>query len=339
MSSDDERNEFFHFSDSVNSLEEKNNSESIFSKIKKTLFIVLLGQILTIIYSINEYLFKEIIENFKFPILFNSFYFIIFGIFWIIFQHGFSKIQLSNLIIIIFYSQNIFFKSIIKYKEFPFDISYIYFPLTIFFTIILNFFYFSKIQNSLFHFIGIIIVIIGISYLYYFIEYNIDDLKQIKAHFISLLFIIISSLFFSATIILIQKFLKKSEIKNFFTYLGIIGGLILFSESFIYIEPINYQKKKIIEFRLLYLILLLIFNSSIFIGIYPYFIKSTSAGIFNINLCTYIFWYFILELIFGKQSNFHYYIGFIIIFFGISIFSIITSKNKLKKDKFQLNIH
>ena len=49
MSSDEQRNDFFRFTDSVNSLEEKNNSESFFSKIKKTLFIVLLGQILTII--------------------------------------------------------------------------------------------------------------------------------------------------------------------------------------------------------------------------------------------------------------------------------------------------
>ncbi len=61
----------------------------------------------------------------------------------------------------------------------------------------------------------------------------------------------------------------------------------------------------------------------IFASISPFFIKRCSASMFNISLLSQIFWsYLVDEVIFGDSApkGIEYYIGFIVIIFGIITF-------------------
>ena len=162
-------------------------------------------------------------------------------------------------------------------------------------------------------------VLSGIFYIYFFTDSSkIDYLKEIKEHITTVIFIIISSICFSLSILLIQKYLKKSDILEFYPLYGILEGIILLFQSFIFKEPINFIQKKEIEFRILGLIIIFIISYSFLIGLFPYYIQSTSAGIFNINLCSFIFWN---SLFFDDKNNYHFYIGNLIIILGIIFFS------------------
>ena len=324
MSENDSNYDFYQLPNSLSSFKEKSKTESNYSKIKKTLFIILLGNFLTILYTINHNLLKKIKYSFNCPILFNCLYFLSFGFFWLIFHHRFSKINLYNILIIILHSQYIFFNNAATYdNNLNIDFTLMFYPICIIFTFIFNFIFFLKIKNSIVHLIGIFIVLFGIFYIYFFTNIlKIYSLKEIKGHITTLIFIIISSICFSLSILFIQKYLKKSDILEFYPLYGILEGIILLFQSFFFQEPINFLKKKEIKFNLLGLIILFIINSTIFIGLFPYYIQSTSAGIFNINLCSFIFWDY---LFFENISNYHYYIGYFIIFFGIIFFSFKNS--------------
>ena len=316
MSENSSDNDLFRYSNSLSPFNEKSREESNKSKIIKIIFIILLGQLLTILYTFNNYLLKEIKASFNFPILFNSFYFFCFGFFWLIFQHRFSKVNLCNIFIIILHSQYIFFYNTPYNDQ---NLASIFYLICIIFTFIFNFFFFSKIKNSILHLIGIFMVLSGIFYIYYFTDSSkINYLKEIKEHITTVIFIIISSICFSLSILLIQKYLKKSDILEFYPLYGILEGIILLFQSFIFKEPINFIQKKEIEFRILGLIIIFIICSSFLIGLFPYYIQSTSAGIFNINLCSFIFWN---SLFFDGKNNYHFYIGNLIIILGIIFFS------------------
>ena len=318
MSENSSDNDLFRYSNSLSPFNEKSREESNKSKIIKIIFIILLGQLLTILYTFNNYLLKEIKAPFNFPILFYSFYFLCFGFFWLIFLHRFSKVNLYNIFIIILHSQYIFFYNT-PYNDNDQNLSSIFYLICIIFTFIFNFFFFSKIKNSILHLIGIFMVLSGIFYIYFFTDSSkIDYLKEIKEHITTVIFIIISSICFSLSILLIQKYLKKSDILEFYPLYGILEGIILLFQSFIFKEPINFIQKKEIEFRILGLIIIFIISSSFLIGLFPYYIQSTSAGIFNINLCSFIFWN---SLFFDGKNNYHFYIGNLIIILGIIFFS------------------
>ena len=143
MSEDDSNNDFNPFSNSLTSFNQKTKLESIYSKIKKTLFIILFGHFLTILYTVNHNLLEKIKSSFNFPILLNSFYFLSFGIFWLIFQHRFSKVNSYNIFIIILHSQYIFFYNT-PYNDNNQNLSSIFYLICIIFTFIFNFFFFFK---------------------------------------------------------------------------------------------------------------------------------------------------------------------------------------------------
>ncbi len=68
----------------------------------------------------------------------------------------------------------------------------------------------------------------------------------------------------------------------------------------------------------LFAISMIAFNS-----ISPFYIKRSSASIYNIALVSQIFWSYFVEIIFSRASpkGYEYYIGFAIILFGIIVFS------------------
>ena len=70
MSENDSNYDFYQLPNSLSSFKEKSKTESNYSKIKKTLFIILLGNFLTILYTINHNLLKKIKYSFNCPILF-----------------------------------------------------------------------------------------------------------------------------------------------------------------------------------------------------------------------------------------------------------------------------
>lgn len=59
-------------------------------------------------------------------------------------------------------------------------------------------------------------------------------------------------------------------------------------------------------------------------SIVPYYIKRSSASMFNISLASQIFYSFIVEVIYdsSKLKEYEYYIGFALIIIGIYIFNM-----------------
>ena len=93
MSENDSNYDFYQLPNFLSFFKEKSKTESNYSKIKKTLFIILLGNFLTILYTMNHNLLKKIKYSFNCPILFNCLYFLSFGFFFFIFYYYFFKIN------------------------------------------------------------------------------------------------------------------------------------------------------------------------------------------------------------------------------------------------------
>lgn len=116
-------------------------------------------------------------------------------------------------------------------------------------------------------------------------------------------------------------FESGKDIQEFFPWLGILGAIITLGESFILNEiPRIFDEKFTCEVILLwsgFAVTLVIFTS-----IAPFFIKRSSAAMFNISLVSQIFWSYIVEVIFNESSpkGYEYYGGFVIIILGIYIF-------------------
>lgn len=117
------------------------------------------------------------------------------------------------------------------------------------------------------------------------------------------------------------NFSSGKDIHEFFPWLGIIGTIITLGESFI----LNEIPRIITENLNLKIYLLWGFFALtlvIFTSIAPFFIKRSSAAMFNISLVSQIFWSYLVEVIFKETSpkGYEYYIGFGIIILGIFIF-------------------
>lgn len=112
------------------------------------------------------------------------------------------------------------------------------------------------------------------------------------------------------------------DIYEYLPWLGIIGFIITFVESLLVGEyqaiiSINLDWNTIMLFSV-FASCMIVFNS-----ISPFYIKRSSASIYNIALVSQIFWSYFVEIIFNRASpkGYEYYIGFAVILFGIIVFS------------------
>jgi hypothetical protein len=132
----------------------------------------------------------------------------------------------------------------------------------------------------------------------------------------------IINLNFRSAVLQEMNFKSGKDINEFFPWLGIIGTLITLGESFILNEiPRIIQENftlKIVLLWSLFSVTLVIFTS-----IAPFFIKRSSAAMFNISLVSQIFWSYLVEVIFNESSpkGYEYYVGFVIIILGIYVFN------------------
>jgi hypothetical protein len=129
-------------------------------------------------------------------------------------------------------------------------------------------------------------------------------------------------IYFSSSAILQEIYFESGkDIQEFFPWLGMLGAVITLGESFL----LNEIPRIIVE-KFSYDIILLWSGFAvtlvIFTSIAPFFIKRSSAAMFNISLVSQIFWSYIVEVIFNDSSpkGYEYYAGFVIIILGIYIF-------------------
>lgn len=118
------------------------------------------------------------------------------------------------------------------------------------------------------------------------------------------------------------NFKSGKDIQEFFPWLGIIGTLITIGESFLLSE---FQRIIQENFTVKIILLWCAFSITlvVFTSIAPFFIKRSSAAMFNISLVSQIFWSYLVEVMFNESSpkGYEYYAGFIIIIVGIFIFN------------------
>ena len=118
------------------------------------------------------------------------------------------------------------------------------------------------------------------------------------------------------------SFKSGMDIYEYLPWLGIMGFAVTFAESLLLGEydAIIHTHMNWNIFMLfgLFTISMITFNS-----ISPFYIKRSSASIYNIALVSQIFWSYLVEIIFNRASpkGYEYYLGFVIILFGIIVFS------------------
>ena len=326
-----------------------NNKNKSCSKIKKILFAILFGQILSLLSVGNGYFVEEIQKEKKVevPLLINaSYYFIIFFLYFFISKCKIKKPKWIYIILSVLDTQanfiNIYIFSFIDFR-YPYIINVLSTIWTVMFTLIIIRIY----KYLLNHIVGIILCIIGVFLVFLGTFGKIDDFvdmfnsfnDEIKGLLLSLLV----SILYGLNSVLMEKYIsnENDEIKSYCTWLGIFGFGISIIESFIpkggnefefkilFVTKINSIDKFVIIYWILAAILLAALTA-----LSPFYIQKFSATMFNISLVFTILWSFIIDLILiKKEFNFGwliilYFVGFVIVIVGTVIFNLKEREKK-----------
>ena len=336
------------FINNENTMTDNNNNKSC-SKIKKILFAIFFGQILSLLSVGNGYFVEEIQKEKKIlvPLLINaSYYFIIFFLYFFISKCKIKKPKWIYIILSILDTQanfiNIYIFSFIDFR-YPYIINVLSTIWTVVFTLIIIRIY----KYLLNHIVGIILCIIGVFLVFLGTFGKIDDFvdmfKSFNDEIKGLLLSLLVSILYGLNSVLMEKYIsnENDEIKSYCTWLGIFGFGISIIESFIpkggnefefkilFVTKINSIDKYVIIYWILAAIILAAFT-----GLSPFYIQKFSATMFNISLVFTILWSFIIDLILiKKEFNFGwlialYFVGFVIVIVGTVIFNLKEREKK-----------
>ena len=336
------------FINNENTMTDNNNNKSC-SKIKKILFAIFFGQILSLLSVGNGYFVEEIQKEKKIlvPLLINaSYYFIIFFLYFFISKCKIKKPKWIYIILSILDTQanfiNIYIFSFIDFR-YPYITNVLSTIWTVVFTLIIIRIY----KYLLNHIIGIILCIIGVFAVFLGTFGKIEDFvemfKSFNDEIKGLLLSILVSILYGLNSVLMEKYIsnENDEIKSYCTWLGIFGFGISIIESFIpkggnefefkilFVTKINSIDKYVIIYWILAAIILAAFT-----GLSPFYIQKFSATMFNISLVFTILWSFIIDLILiKKEFNFGwlialYFVGFVIVIVGTVIFNLKEREKK-----------
>ncbi len=326
----------------------KNKNKSC-QNIKKIIFAILFGQILSLLCVGNGYFAEEIQKQKKIevPLLINaSYYFLIFFLYFFISKCKIKKPKWIYIILSLLDTQanfiNIYIFSFIDFR-FPYIMNILSTIWAVVFTLILIRIY----KYLLNHILGIILCIVGVFSVFLGtfekISDFIDIFKSFNDDIKGLLLSILVSILYGLNSVLMEKYIsnENDEIKSYCIWLGIFGFGISIIESFIpkggnefefkilFVTKINNIDKYVIIYWILAALFLMALTA-----LSPFYIQKFSATMFNIFLVFTILWSFIIDLIcIKKEFNFYwliilYFIGFIIIIIGTVIFNL---KPRIKK--------
>lgn len=328
---------------SITSLD-KTNEYSDFSDSRKICYIITLGEIIAILSVSSGEISNKVSENVHrhYGTVLSFIYYLTFGLFWVIFNHGMAKPKFSYFLILLFDTQTNFFKSLALSKG---DLSYPYIinSSSILFIALLTYLLIKKYKYTWKHFLATFLCFFGTVLSFYGVlkgKNSIGD--EINNNLYGFIFSIISATCFTFTIVFIEIYFNNGkEIYNFFPYLGVFGTLIVAVESIIYFKINNIVIVENFEIDLIHILYALLFMIiSVILGtVVPFYIKRYSSSMYNFFMVSQIFWSYIFTLIFEKKNevNFLFYIGFIVILGATILFSIFKLKKIDKKNNILKN--
>ena len=306
---------------------------SNFSNPRTICYIITLGEVIALLSVSSGKISNEVSgnEHRHYATVLNFIYYLSFGLFWFIFNHGFSKPKGCYFLILFFDTQTNFFKILALTKG---DLSYPYIinSSSILFIALLTYIFIKKYKYTWKHFLATFLCFFGTILSFYgVLKGKSSIMGELKDNFYGFIFSIISAFFFTFTIVCIEIYFKKGkEIYNFFPYLGFFGTLIIAIESIIYFKITNKVIIKNFSIDLVHLMYALLFIIiSVALGtMVPFYIKRYSCSMYNFFMVSQIFWSYIFNIIFEKENRvrFHFYIGFIIILGSIVLFSVFKLK-------------
>ena len=320
-------------------ISDKSNDISNFSNPQKIFYIIILGEIIAILSVSSGEISNKVSENAHrhYGTVLSFIYYLTFGLFWIIFNHGMVKPKLSFFLIILFDTQTNFFKFLALSKG---DLYYPYIinSSSILFIPLLTYIFIKKYKYTWKHLLANFLCFFGTLVSFYGVLKGKESiLDELKNNFYGFIFSLISAVCFTFTIIFMEIYFNTGrDIYNFFPYLGVFGTIIVSIESIIYFKINNLVIINNFQIDLIHLLYALIFMIiSIILGtMVPFYIKRYSASMYNFFMVSQIFWSFIFTLIFQNKNDvsIYFYIGFIIILGSTILFSIFKLKKKNKPE-------
>ena len=307
------------------------NYKSDFSNPRKIFYIIILGEIIAILSVSAGEISNKVSENTHrhYATALTFTYYLTFGLFWLIFNHGLVKPKLSYFLIIFFDTQTNFFKFLALSKG---DLYYPYIinSSSILFIALLTFILIKKYKYTWKHILANVLCFCG-TFLSFYGVLKRSIIEELKKNFYGFIFSFISAICFTFTIILVEIFFNTGkDIYNFFPYLGIVGTITVSFETFIYFKINNLVLLKNFEIDLIHILYALLFVIiSIILGtMVPFYIKRYSASMYNFFMVSQIFWSYIFTLIFQNKNDvsIYFYIGFAIILGSTILFSIFKLK-------------
>ena len=320
-------------------ISDNSNDISNFSNPQKIFYIIILGEIIAILSVSSGEISNKVSENAHrhYGTVLSFIYYLTFGLFWIIFNHGMVKPKLSFFLIILFDTQTNFFKFLALSKG---DLYYPYIinSSSILFIPLLTYIFIKKYKYTWKHLLANFLCFFGTLVSFYGVLKGKENiLDELKNNFYGFIFSLISAVCFTFTIIFMEIYFNTGkDIYNFFPYLGVFGTIIVSIESIIYFKINNLVIINNFQIDLIHLLYALIFMIiSIILGtMVPFYIKRYSASMYNFFMVSQIFWSFIFTLIFQNKNDvsIYFYIGFIIILGSTILFSIFKLKKKIKPE-------
>lgn len=253
------------------------------------------------------------------PLLLTSTYYITLTLLWLYrAKFKLNQLKLIYAIIALIDSQanfiNVYAFTIIQF-EYPFIINF----LSVIWTVLLTMIFITKYTYTKIHKIGLLVSFIGICII---LCSNISISHLFNAQSIKGLFCcLITSVLYSINSILQEKYLDSNEeILGYLPWIGIIGGLISFIQSFLFGE---FTQMEQFSFNMIWMWILFILTLVTITSISPFFISKCGAAMFNFSLASTIFWSMLIDIfILNSMSTFniYYFIGFIIVIIGLYVF-------------------
>jgi hypothetical protein len=152
----------------------------------------------------------------------------------------------------------------------------------------------------------------------------------------------IKNLIFRSYIMKESFFKSGRDIYEYFPWLGLTGFFVTLGESAVFGEfstiakiiP-NFQQETI------FLIIGFIITLSLFTFFTPFFIKRSTASMFSVSLVSQVFWSYLVEILMTSKSpkGYEYYIGFVLLIVGISIFIKFPMVRNRKKTEESTLLH
>lgn len=303
---------------------------------KEKIYVFLIGQAISLLGVINGLTCNFIQNDYKadIPITLALIFYISLFFIFLMKKPKTNKPKLIFIIIAFSESQgnvlNIFSFTKLRFN-FPFIINISGYT----FTLILTYFLIKTYKHTIKHLCVSIFSLIGISISILSIIFSSSEEEDvINFNVIGLILSLVSSLFYSISAVLQEKYLNEEEnIDEYFKSIGLFSSIILIIEGFALSEfNLLIDIYFIIDYKIFSLFYAFLISLLLFAIISSNYIRIYSASAFNISLLFQIFWSYIFDLLLGKSpiTKFYFFIGIAIIFISIIIFNILkVRKNQI----------